>query len=582
MFVRHQRIDRYVFDAYFRSSRTAKEWVEEAKRKSPWFSEALLFDFFLAFYVKQPEVHEASDATPFHRWMIRSLLRQHFYQSIHPRTIARESASFKTASKALMWLVSSYEEEVERRKKMDQTLGVGDQPQQGEKGDEQSSPSEQTEQLLERLNQKQQEQLRLIGYTLQQGKQMVEEKEESQSARPLAEEEVRQLRNRIEELQQEMKTNYTKRPKLLQKVKKLDEELTQRQKQVERLYKQERSAINQLEQELGEWLHHSLKRSLEVEEEDTSFLHALLEASQRFSNRLWGNDLGKLRRETYEKYLQWVEQLRKHPDLLQFLQEVGRNVHEFSVRKKKRRERRIPEEYDDLRQSGDVSHLLASEAVLLADPDLETYFMVKALEQKLLTYDTIGWRDEPPSGPVICMLDSSHSMRGAKLRLAQIFVMTFAAISLLEKRDFMLMLFGTKGEIIEHPLYYKKPDWAGFYRLAQQAFGGGTNFDEPIKRGIHILDENPRFQAANFVMITDGIGEISPPVRQLLGQIAREKRVHLHSLIMGTARQHLVQTYDLIGVSHRVRFATSWETNEPENSGLLLDVFATDRSVKVE
>ncbi|RAP26144.1 hypothetical protein C2W64_02160 [Brevibacillus laterosporus] len=43
-----------------------------------------------------------------------------------------------------------------------------------------------------------------------------------------------------------------------------------------------------------------------------------------------------------------------------------------------------------------------------------------------------------------------------------------------------------------------------------------------------------------------------------------------------------MQTCDLIGVSHRVCFATSWETNEPENSGLLLDVFATERSAKVE
>ncbi|MCR8985573.1 hypothetical protein NW801_11030 [Brevibacillus laterosporus] len=574
MFVRHQRVDRYVFDAYFRSSRIAKEWVEETKRKSPWFSEALLFDFFLAFYLKQPEVNEASDAASFHRWMIRSLLRQHFYQSIHPRTIASESASFKTASKALMWLVSSFEEEVQRRKKMDKILGVSDQSQQGQNADQQSSDPEQTDQLLERLTQKQQDQLRLVGYTLQQGKQMVEDKEESQSARPLAEEEVQLLRSRIIELQEEMKTNYIKRPKLLQKVKKLEAELMQRQKQVERLIKQEKSAIQRLEQELGDWLQQSLKKSLQTEEQDTSYLFALVEASQRFSNRRWGSDLGKLRRETYEKYLKWVEQLSKHPDLLHFLQEVGRNVHQFSMRKKKRKERRMPEEYDDLRQSGDLSHLLASEALLLADPDLETYFMVKALEQKLLTYDTIGWRDEPPSGPVICMLDSSHSMRGAKLRLAQIFVMTFAAISLLEKRDFMLMLFGTKGEVIERPLYYKKPDWMGFYELAQQAFGGGTNFDEPIKRGIQILHENPKFEAADFVMITDGIGEISSPVRQLLGQVAVDKQVKLHSLIMGTARQHLVQTYDLIGISHRVRFATSWESNDPQNSGLFLDVFA--------
>jgi len=48
--------------------------------------------------------------------------------------------------------------------------------------------------------------------------------------------------------------------------------------------------------------------------------------------------------------------------------------------------------------------------------------------------------------------------------------------------------------------------------------------------------------------------------------------VRLHTLIVGSARQHLVQTYDILGVSHRVRFAASWEDQE-QKAGMLPDVF---------
>ncbi len=566
MIIRCNRVDRYVFDAYFHSSQLAKEWVEEAKRSAPWFERELFADFFLCFYLMKPEIDETVEATPFHKWMLRALLRQYFYQTIHPKTVNRESAAFKTSIKALMWLTQTFAEEV-KRKEVDQSLfmpGIADR--QGQQGEEQTA-------LIERLSDKQIRQLQNVGYTLQQGKQLVEEKQAASDNKPLVRAEIQSLKLRIEELQGEMRTAFSKRAKIQQKLKKAEDELQQREKQYDRLVRQERATMNTLEQELGEWLEQSLQQSLEPEEAESQFLHELLQASQRFANRRWGSELGKLRRQTFEQYLHWVDKLKRHPDLLRFLQEVGRNVQHFRVKRKELRAQHVPEEYYDLRQSADIGHLLPSEAVLLADPDFEMYFMLKWMEQKLLTYDTIGWIEEPPKGPVICMLDTSHSMRGGKLRLAQIFVMTFAALSLLERRDFLLLLFGAKGELIEQPLYYKRPNWPAFYALSQMAFGGGTHFDAPMKRGLEIVSANSRFRGADFVMVTDGIGQISSYVQAMLAEAGKSKQLRLHSLIVGSARQHLVQTYDILGVSHQVRFATTWETTEEVNTGLLLDVF---------
>lgn len=568
MMIRASGVDQYLFDTYLASSRTAQEWVEQAKSRAAWFNLDLLADFFLVFYLDKPEIDSTRDGPPFHHWMIRTLMKQYFTRMIRPRTVGVESAAFKTAIKSLLWLTETFAEEVKQREqeKKLSPLVAGLQEKQGMEGSQQA-------QLSELLTEKQAAKLQLVGYTLQQGKRMVEEKQEALDTKPLVRAEIVSLQERIRQMKEDMRVQFTKRTKLQQKVKKLEEELSQREKQWDRLNKQEKEAIAAFEQELGQWLEHSLKASLSKEDVDSLLLEEVFTASQRFANRRWGHELGKLRRQSFEQYLKWVEKLKRHPDLVAFLEEVGRQVHHFRVKRNEIRTRHLPEEYYDLRQSGDIARMLPTEAVLLADPDYEMYFYVKWLEQKLMTYDHSGRVEEPPKGPVICMLDTSHSMRGGKLRLAQIFVMTFAALSMLEKRDFVLLLFGAKGELREHFLSHRKPDWPAFYSLSQMAFGGGTHFDAPMKRGIQIVEEQKGFRGADFVMVTDGVGGISPYVQEKLAVLGKQKQVHLHSLIIGSARQHLVQQYDILGVSHRVRFAATWEADSEQSTGLLLDVF---------
>lgn len=567
MIIRCARVDRFVFDGYVHSSRTAQEWIREAEARTPWFTIELFADFFLCFYLANPQTDLGGEATPFHRWLVGELQKQFFYRTIHARTIGEVNASFKTALKSLMWLTESFEQEVKQRKHEEQqlrTIGMNEQKRQ--QGQEQS-------QVQEHLTEKQLEQLRLVGYTLQRGKRNVEEKQAALDSLPLVHAEIDELKERIRSLQEEMRTDFIRRDKLRQKLAKAEAELGEREKQLERISRRERDTVRQLEEQLGGWLNRALQESLGREKAESLNVFELLQASQRIANRRWGSDLGRLHRQQFTHYMAWIEKLKKHPELISFLQEVGRQLQHLKAQRRKLRTPRIPESYDDLRQSGDISHMLASEASLLADEDYEAYFMVKWLESKLLTYNISGRTEEPQRGPVICMLDTSHSMRGSKLRLAQIFIATFAAFSMLEKRDFRLLLFGARGELVEHPLYWRKPDWPAFYALAQLAFGGGTHFDAPIRRGIELVNADARYHDADFVMVTDGVGAISPPVRDALAELGKTKLVRLHSLIIGTARQHLAQRYDILGVSHQIRFAASWETRHKND--LLLDVFKT-------
>ncbi|UJF35889.1 hypothetical protein [Paenibacillus hexagrammi] len=567
MIIRCTRVDRYVFDGYVHSSRSAREWMREAMRQAPWFDVELFADFFMCFYLAKPEPDGTVEASPFHRWLVLTLQKQYFYMSIHPRTTGHVPASFKTALKSLMWLTESYEKEVKRRQKEQQQLGVGIDKKQQQIGQEEAKVSE-------RLSEKQIEKLRLVGYTLQQGKRTVEEKQASADTKPLVAEEIRALRQRIAELKEAMRTDFMKRDKLKAKLRKSEEELDKREKQMSRMTARDAAAMKEIEDELGEWLNRALKDTLSLENDDSFNIHELMQASQRLANRRWGSELGKLRRQAFEQYNQWIEKLKRNKDLIQFLQEVGRNIHHLKVERKKQRAAYVPEAYDDLRFSGSISHILPSEASLLADEEFEPYFLVKWMEQKLMTYHYSGSLEVPQKGPVICMLDTSHSMRGAKLKLAQLFTATFASFALLERRDFMLLLFGSKGELIEHTLYHKRPDWDRFYGLSQLAFGGGTNFDAPLQRGMDVVSSNPYFHSADFVMVTDGVGQLSKPTLQKLGALGQKKQLRLHSLIIGSARQHLHQSYEILGVSHQIRFATTWDMQDAVKDELLLDVFA--------
>jgi uncharacterized protein with von Willebrand factor type A (vWA) domain len=566
--IRCTRVDRYVFDGYVHSSRVAKEWIRGAVGQAPWFHMEIFADFFLCFYLQKPEIEPAEEATPFHCWLIMALRKQYFYRSIHPRTAGQVNASFKTALKALIWLTESFEKEAkQRQKEQKQLTAIGVQSKQQQTGQEPS-------QVSERLTEKQIEKLRLVGYTLHQGKRAVEEKQAAVDSRPLVAEEIRALRDRIKELNEEMRTEFMKRDKLKVKLRKAEEELERRERQMERFSERDQQAIKAIEAELGEWLNRSLRETLSDEDSESYNVQELMQASLRLANRRWGSELGKLRRQAFEHYMKWIEKLKLNKELVAFLQEVGRNVHHLRVMRKQQRSPYIPEAYDDLRQSGDISHLLPSEASLLADPEFEPYFLVKWLENKLMTYNISGNMEEPQKGPVICMLDTSHSMRGSKLRLAQIFVATFASFTLLERRDFVLLLFGAKGELVEQPLFHKRPDWERFYSFSQLAFGGGTNFDSPLNRGMELISQAKSFHDADFVMVTDGVGAISKPVLQALGVLGQRKQLRLHTLIVGSARQHLTQKYEILGVSHQVRFAAAWDMQDPAKNELLLDVFA--------
>jgi uncharacterized protein with von Willebrand factor type A (vWA) domain len=602
--IRHANIDRYVFEQLMNADADARERIRTAKRHAPWFTEALFADVFYCFYLPRPQPVSEGDRTEsaFHRWLIRTFMSQYLYVTMHRRTVGAPAASFRTALKAIMWLTEQFAAEASRRQQEQRRLpalaeqaelsagpaevakgdakedagtsgGAGARGGGGAKGGGGSQANDEGR-LGERLPAVQREQLKHTGYRLEAGKHAAEQRQVALDKRPLLEQEVAELKANIAALRESMRTDVVRRDKWRRKLEQAEQELAARHKALERLDAAQNKAFAALDEELGEWLNGALSVTLAEEERDTRQWDALVQASLRLANRRWGHDLGKLRRQAYKDYLRWVEQLRAHPELIAMIEAVGRHTETVLRQRRPSRPHMLPDRYDELGLSSDLAHLLPSEASLLADPDVEAWFWVKWLEGKLMTYRAYGPDTAFGRGQVICLLDTSHSMRGGKLRLAQIFVMTFAALTLHEQRDFMLLLFGAKGEKVEVSLRHRKPDWPAFYRLAQLAFVGGTNFDTPLRRGMALVRSSPMYKHADIIMVTDGIGAVTSAVRAELQALGHEVQLRLHTLIIGATRQHKQEAYDLEGISHTVRYAATWDAGEPSANGLLLDVLS--------
>ncbi|MCI3927208.1 hypothetical protein MO973_44255 [Paenibacillus sp. TRM 82003] len=597
--IRHANVDRFVFEKLLDADADARERMRVARKRAPWLTNELFADMFYSFYLPVPTEEAGAADPPFHRWLVRTLRRQYLYTLLRPRTEGSPAASFRTALKAAMWLSAQYAEEEARRKKDRREMpaiaerllaGAGEKPGAAggaglERGDRPAPsgkkrdgkarvPEEAT--LAERMSAEQRERLQKVGYKLEEVKHEASTLQAAADAKPLAEAEIAELRERIVELREAMRTDFVRRDKWKKKLEKAEAELAGRQKALDRLEEAERTAFEALDKELGAWLTGALRTTLAEEERETKQLEDLIAASLRFANRRWGSELGKLRRQAYGQYLEWVERLKRHPDLIAMLEEVGRHTEALVRRRRNDRARVAPDRYDELGLSSDLAHMLPGEASLLADPDFEAYFIQKWLDGKLMTYRAETPSKEHGKGPVLCLLDSSHSMKGAKQRLAQIFVMTFAALTLAEGRDFVLLLFGAKGELIERPLSHRQPDWPAFFRLAQLAFGGGTHFDAPLRRAMQLVGGGRAYGDADIVMVTDGIGAVSAPVRAELAALGEDVALRLHTLIVGSARQHKLAPYDILGVSHRIRFAADWDARDDASAKLLLDVMDGD------
>jgi uncharacterized protein with von Willebrand factor type A (vWA) domain len=218
--------------------------------------------------------------------------------------------------------------------------------------------------------------------------------------------------------------------------------------------------------------------------------------------------------------------------------EMGRNrqVHELvrqlgrdHIREEdKKKQTRIPQcsktEVHGTHLSNDVMRLLPSELINLEDDTLEALFYARLLESNLQTYQLAGTThitrediEKTPTtattGPVVALLDTSGSMQGQPLLKARALLLAIAGMLQKEQRSLHVVLFGSAGELREFAMESANQSGA-LMAFLRQGFGGGTDFEAPLRRAFAIIQQQTTYQRADVLLISDGDCSLSDTFTQ--------------------------------------------------------------------
>jgi uncharacterized protein with von Willebrand factor type A (vWA) domain len=288
--------------------------------------------------------------------------------------------------------------------------------------------------------------------------------------------------------------------------------------------------------------------------------------SMLFPGRMWDYSLQALHREYFENLEKYAAILRKSSDLHEILEQVGRIELEYGS-KKLQLSPHSRSEVHSITFSGEIQTLLPIEAVKLKNPVLKLKFYADMLEEKLLTYQLKGknWNSNSAGkkrkGPVVALVDTSASMRGAPEILAKAVVLAIARRMLRDNRDVKVILFSSKWQTVEIELTDKKRMGKEFLEFLKYTFGGGTDFNTALRAGLKAVKEEETFQGADLLFLTDGSSELSEkPLIREWNEIKVERRARIFSLIIGN--------YDAGGLdqvsdhTYIVHDAGSWQIEE--------------------
>jgi len=245
-----------------------------------------------------------------------------------------------------------------------------------------------------------------------------------------------------------------------------------------------------------------------------------------------------------EDFSALAKMLQNNQQIKELAHKMGRDY----ISEEKKKQVKIPEasksEVYGTHRSDDVMRMLPSELLNLDDETLETLFYARLLEKNLLCYELQGVtfnsgeeieETKKRTGPVVACLDTSGSMNGAPMLKAKALLLAIANILKQEDRSLHVLLFGASGEIREFSMD-RQNNAAGLLAFLQQGFGGGTDFESPLKRAFEVIALQRDYKKADVLMISDGDCHLSPEFTQIVTSQKHKLNCMVYSVLCNGAR----------------------------------------------
>lgn len=252
----------------------------------------------------------------------------------------------------------------------------------------------------------------------------------------------------------------------------------------------------------------------------------------------WGLDKGSFQRLPVDKKLAILSVLKEQKKFKDMGKLVGR-MRNIATASRKARLESEKVELHSVTVGNDISRLLPQELVALRKPALKRDFYRKLAEKQLMQYD-LTHKSKAGRGPIVCLIDTSGSMRKEnREEWSKAVALGLAEIAAREKRAFAYALFGSScDELITGEFISGRPTPEQLLALAQGFIGGGTDFEKPLKFAVEKLSES-KFKKADIVLITDGECAVSEEFLTSLVQTKQHKEFRIYSVLIGGSPREL-------------------------------------------
>lgn len=254
---------------------------------------------------------------------------------------------------------------------------------------------------------------------------------------------------------------------------------------------------------------------------------------------------------SYEDLIAWDEDftglartMQANGRIKDLVHKLGRNY----ISEEKKKKSKVPaaclSEVHGTHRSDDVMRMLPSELLNLEDDALEVLFYARLLEGNLLSYELKGTmpaevsqaeESKQRTGPVVACLDTSQSMQGAPMLKAKALLLAIARILSEENRSLHVLLFGAADEVRAFSMDAGNHT-AGLLRFLRQGFGGGTDFETPLRKALQVVASENDYRKADILMISDGDCSLSPEFLSTLKLEKEKLDCAIYSVLCAGAR----------------------------------------------
>ena len=228
-----------------------------------------------------------------------------------------------------------------------------------------------------------------------------------------------------------------------------------------------------------------------------------IEEHEESANALgYGKSSGAGSTVSLDKLAEYHKYIKGSKDLRRIIELAGR-FRRLAMANQRKKTKKGREEVTGIRLDGEISQLMSSEILRLADPHMEMDLIRKLVSKTALCRD-FSSNETVGKGPIVVAIDESGSMRGDPSFKAKALALAFAWVAQHQKRWCSMVAFSGEGQqrtITLPPKGWKAPE---LFNWMESVFGGYTHIPLLEMDDIYKVAGAPKGKT-DLVILTDAI-----------------------------------------------------------------------------